>query len=90
VYGHLRFSDGTATGLAIVASVESLRSEAREQLSPRAERAAALLDVETEDGLWLLEALNALEEPSVETNSAEQPQAGMSRQQRKKLTITRT
>ncbi len=78
VYGRLCFSDGSVTGLAIVASVELLRSETREQLGPRAERAAALLDVETEEGLWLLEALNALEEPPVGTNSAEPPQGGMS------------
>ena len=43
--------------------------------------------METEEGLRLLQALNALEEPPVGTNSAEPPQGGMSREQGKELAM---
>ena len=81
-FGRIRLAGGLATGLAVVTSVEELRSEVREQPNRRAEHAAWTLETETEEGLWLLEALTALEEPSEDVSTTEPPQAKEKRQQR--------
>lgn len=54
----IRFQDGRRSGAALVSCVGELRSETREPMGPRGERAAAALDDAQEEGLWLLEVLD--------------------------------
>lgn len=57
----VRFQDGRRSGAAVVACVGELRSETREPMGSRGEKAAAALDDAQEEGLWLLEILDDLE-----------------------------
>lgn len=57
----VRFKDGRRSGAAVVACVAELRSETREPMGSRGEKAAAALDDAQEEGLWLLEILDDLE-----------------------------
>lgn len=57
----VRFRDGRRSGAAVVACVGELRSETREPMGSRGEKAAAALDDAQEEGLWLLEILDDLE-----------------------------
>jgi hypothetical protein len=68
-FARLRHANGGMSARAIVALADVLRQEAKESRSKKAEGAAALLAEETNEGFWLLEALDVLE-------SAEQQQAG--------------
>jgi hypothetical protein len=54
----IRFQDGRCSGAAVVSCVGELRSETREPMGPRGERAAAALDDAQEEGLWLLEVFD--------------------------------
>jgi hypothetical protein len=57
----IRFQDGRRSGAAVVSCVGELRSETREPMGSRGERAAAALDDAQEEGLWLLEILDDLD-----------------------------
>ena len=57
----LRYVDGTASAPAIVALADILRQRARESRGKKAEAAAARLAEETDEGFWLLEALDILQ-----------------------------
>jgi hypothetical protein len=61
-FGRVRFSDGTLSALAIVTLADALRDAARESRGKTAERLLAQLDEETEEGIWLLEVWNSLEQ----------------------------
>jgi hypothetical protein len=62
-FARFRLSNGTATGFAIIASVEDLRQETRDPLTARAERAIHDLELEDDEGLWLLDVIQALSTP---------------------------
>src|SRR5262249_42938509 len=57
----VRFQDRRRSGAAVVACIGELRSETRELLGSRGEKAATALDDAQEEGLWLLEILDDLE-----------------------------
>jgi hypothetical protein len=57
----LRYIDGTASAPAIVALADILRQRAKESRSKKAEAVAARLSEETDEGFWLLEALDILQ-----------------------------
>jgi hypothetical protein len=76
-FARLRYADGGSSTLAIVSVADSLRQSAKESRGRKAEEAAAQLSEETNEGFWLLEALDVLE-------TAEERQADDTK------TITRT
>jgi hypothetical protein len=57
----LRYPDGKMSAPAIVALADALRQSTKESRSKKAEGAASLLAEETNEGFWLLEALDILE-----------------------------
>jgi hypothetical protein len=57
----LRYADGTRSAPAIVVLIDKIREAAKEARSKRTENAASQLAEETEEGLWLLDVLDALE-----------------------------
>jgi hypothetical protein len=59
-YARIRHEDGRRTGLAIVASVEDLRTNMRDRLSAKAERVILELEFDDDEGLWLLDAIHTL------------------------------
>jgi hypothetical protein len=59
-YGRIQREDGSRTGLAIVASVEDLRTNMRDRLSAKAERVIRELEFDDDEGLWLLDAIHTL------------------------------
>lgn len=58
----LLYPDGKVSALAIVALADLLQENAREARGKKAEGAAALLSEETNEGFWLLEVLDTLED----------------------------
>ena len=60
-FARLRYGDGGSSTLAIILVANSLRRSAKESRSRKAEEAAAQLSEETNEGFWLLEALDVLE-----------------------------
>ncbi|MBR1214603.1 hypothetical protein [Bradyrhizobium sp. JYMT SZCCT0180] len=64
----LRYPDGKLSNPSIVALTDALKQTAKEARGKKAEGAASLLAEETNEGFWLLEALDVLE-------AAEQRQA---------------
>ena len=59
-YARIRREDGSRTGIAIVASVEDLRTSMRDRLSAKAERVIRELEFDDDEGLWLLDAIHTL------------------------------
>ena len=59
-YARIRHEDGRRTGVAIVASVEDLRTNMRDRLSAKAERVIRELEFDDDEGLWLLDAIHTL------------------------------
>jgi hypothetical protein len=57
----IRYLDGRLSGFAVIACVSHLRSETREPMGSRGEKASQALDDANEEGLWLLEILDDLE-----------------------------
>ncbi len=57
----VRYLNGDLSGFAVVACVSHLRSETREPMSSRGEKASQALEDANEEGLWLLEILDDLE-----------------------------
>lgn len=60
-FARLKFADGSLSVPAIISLFEALRGEIREIRGKGVERVIAQLENETEEGLWLLEALDELE-----------------------------
>jgi hypothetical protein len=67
-FAQVRFADGTLSAIAIVTLADALRDAARESRGKARERLLAQLDEETEEGIWLLEAWNSLEEAEGSTS----------------------
>src|SRR5437660_838626 len=57
----LRYADGTKSTPAIVTLADALKQSARESRNKKVEGVASLLADETNEGFWLLEALDVLE-----------------------------
>ncbi len=59
-YARIRREDGGRSGIAIVASVEELRTNMRDRLSAKAERVIRELEFDDDEGLWILDAIHTL------------------------------
>jgi hypothetical protein len=62
-FARIRRADGTLTGVAIVACVEDLRTQTRDPLTAKAERAIRELEFDDDEGLWLLDVIQTLAVP---------------------------
>lgn len=60
-FARLRYLDGKTSARAIVILADALKQTAKEARSKRAEGAATLLAEETNEGFWMVEALDVLE-----------------------------
>lgn len=60
-FARIRYSDGSLSAPAIILLRDALRAAVRDARTRRVDSALALLDGETDVGLWLLETLNELE-----------------------------
>lgn len=56
----IRRQEGSATGMAVVASVGELRSQTRDPATARTERALRELQLGDDEGLWLLDVIQTL------------------------------
>jgi hypothetical protein len=60
-FARLRYGDASLSAPAIILILDALRAAVRDARTKRIDAALAMLDGETDVGLWLLEALNELE-----------------------------
>ena len=68
-FARLRFADGSFSAPTVITLIDVLRETVREARGKHAEASAMRLSEETEEGLWLLEVLDSLE-------NAEEAQSG--------------
>jgi hypothetical protein len=62
-FAHFVRANDLPTGMAIIASIDELRTQTRDPLTARADRAIRELAEDTEESLWLLETIQALALP---------------------------
>jgi hypothetical protein len=79
-FARLGFADGSTSAPAVVMVVDTLRETIREPRSRRAESVALRLSEETQEGLWLWEALNDLEMAQAKQNDEGDPGSHRTRQ----------
>ena len=72
-FARLRYPDETCSAPAIVTLIDKIRESVREARTRSAENAASQLAEETEEGLWLLDIVNMLEEAERPQNTGDEP-----------------
>lgn len=65
-FARLRFKDGVTSAPAVITQVDEIQDFVREIRGKKAEQAAVRLEMETEEGTWLLEVLDNFEAAEIE------------------------
>ncbi|MGY3396458.1 hypothetical protein ACVWW6_009049 [Bradyrhizobium sp. USDA 3311] len=66
VFARFRHRDGTLSSLAVIARVQELQTQTRDPLTAGAERAIRELEMDDDEGLWLLDVIQRLSVPKAE------------------------
>lgn len=66
VFARFRHRDGTLSSLAVIARVQDLQTQTRDPLTAGAEKAIRELEMDDDEGLWLLDVIQRLSTPKPE------------------------
>ncbi|MDA9420974.1 hypothetical protein [Bradyrhizobium sp. CCBAU 53380] len=66
VFARFRHHDGMLSSLAVIARVQELQTQTRDPLTAGAERAIRELEMDDDEGLWLLDVIQRLSVPKAE------------------------
>ncbi|MBB4263754.1 hypothetical protein [Bradyrhizobium sp. CIR3A] len=66
IFARFRHHDGTVSSLAVIARVQDLQTQTRDPLTAGAERAIRDLEMDDDEGLWLLDVIQRLSTPKAE------------------------
>jgi len=78
VFARFRHRDGTVSCIAVIARVQELQTQTRDPLTAGAERAIRELEMDDDEGLWLLDVIQRLSVPSGQKPGTP-PRIGMTR-----------
>jgi hypothetical protein len=81
-FARFRHAQGAVTGIAIVACIEELRTQTRDALTAKAERAIRELEADEDESLWLLDVIGLLAAPQGKPAASMSPRTQSGKKQK--------